>query len=556
MDNLDRTTRLLEAIRRAQSEFILDSGTRDSFRVLLDALLSLTESEYGFIGEVEPGPNEQQLRVWAYTDISWNDATRKLLQENAGTGLVFDNLDSLFGYAIRNDQVVIANDAKNDPRAGGIPDGHPALNSFLAIPFHYGNQLIGLIGLANCPRGYLESDVDFLSPLITTCGILAYSRQMAEERASSQQSQHANDRSQRLVQFSQKLSHELNNLLTVTLSTLESLQVSYVQLNDEQAPFKEEFHKVHLATKQAAEITKKILTYSGSTAINRSPTSVAVVAREALAICGSVFPPHVEQQLSISENMPDVLADAPAFQQALINMILNSVEAIGDKAGTVSISARMPKQGKITLEVRDDGQGMDRKTRERAFDPYFSTKAENRGFGLASVHGFVKSHDALMEVDSEEGKGTSIRITMSCATTPRRTPQIEGDFQFENKRILIVDDDTVVLSAVSKLLMRLGADVSTADSGEAALAVLNRADNMDLVLLDVSMPAVDGVETSRRIRAKAASLPIVFMSGHTRRAVPLELSTDDNSTFLSKPFSISALHKACANVFKSKGQDG
>jgi CheY-like chemotaxis protein len=104
--------------------------------------------------------------------------------------------------------------------------------------------------------------------------------------------------------------------------------------------------------------------------------------------------------------------------------------------------------------------------------------------------------------------------------------------------------------------MRLGADVSTADSGEAALAVLNRADNMDLVLLDVSMPAVDGVETSRRIRAKAASLPIVFMSGHTRRAVPLELSTDDNSTFLSKPFSISALHKACANVFKSKGQDG
>jgi CheY-like chemotaxis protein len=199
---------------------------------------------------------------------------------------------------------------------------------------------------------------------------------------------------------------------------------------------------------------------------------------------------------------------------------------------------------------------MDRKTRERAFDPYFSTKAENRGFGLASVHGFVKSHDALMEVDSEEGKGTSIRITMSCATTPRRTPQIEGDFQFENKRILIVDDDTVVLSAVSKLLMRLGADVSTADSGEAALAVLNRADNMDLVLLDVSMPAVDGVETSRRIRAKADSLPIVFMSGHTRRAVPLELSTDDNSTFLSKPFSISALHKACANVFKSKGQDG
>ena len=150
MDNLARTTRLLEAIRQAQHEFILDSGNRDSFRVLLSALLSLTESEYGFIGEVEPGPSEQQLRVWAYTDISWNDATRKLLQENAGTGLVFDNLDSLFGYAIRNDQVVIANDAKNDPRAA---------NKYLSE-------------FARLMRGVLENSEQEFIPLQTEIQIL------------------------------------------------------------------------------------------------------------------------------------------------------------------------------------------------------------------------------------------------------------------------------------------------------------------------------------------------------------------------------------------------
>lgn len=542
-----RTNRLLEAIRLAQTEFILESSTRVAFRLLLDELLALTESEYGFIGEIETSDTGQALRVWAYTDISWNEETRQLLRDNAATGLVFDNMATLFGHAITEDTVVISNDPSSDPRAGGLPPGHPPLKSFLAIPFHYANRPTGLIGVANAVRGYSQADVDFLSPLVTTCGILAHSRHVADEQKRHQRLKEEAARTHGLVEFSQKLAHDLNNLLTVIQGTLE-----VQRLAKREGMSQEDVERLRIATKRASALAKRIVDFAGTRPINREPVSLPNVIKEATAICSPILPPHIEFTVVMNDALPPVFADVTLLQQAITNIIFNSIEAIGDRPGLIRITAKSPEKTHVILEIADDGPGMDDHTRGRAFEPYFSTKSGgDRGFGLASVLGFVHSHSAVLDCDSEPEQGTSIRIRLLAAASDPVEIHEDSEFSFEELTVLVVDDQEPVLNAVRNLLECVGTQVRTALSGAEGIAVLETA-HLDLVVLDVTMPEMDGFETARRMRQIAPGLPVVFISGHANCAVPEEFTRDARMTFLAKPFSFDEIRDACELVIKGR----
>lgn len=146
---------MLDSISTIQSRFILDGNTAAAFERLLSQILKVTESEYGFIGEVlHTDDGSRYLKTHAITNIAWNDETRRFYEENAPQGLEFFNLDTLFGAVIRSGSTVIANDPANDPRAGGIPEGHPPMHGFLGIPFLIGTRLAGMVGVANRPVGY------------------------------------------------------------------------------------------------------------------------------------------------------------------------------------------------------------------------------------------------------------------------------------------------------------------------------------------------------------------------------------------------------------------
>ena len=166
---LKRSNELLSAIATAQSEFIAERDSDAVFERLLGVLLSVTESEYGFIGEVMYTDNDVPfLKTRAITDIAWDDATRAFYEANAPAGLQFHNLDTLFGHALKTGEVVIANDPGTDPRSGGLPQGHPPLDAFLAVPLRKGDNMIGLLGIANRPGGYDAELVNLLHPLVST----------------------------------------------------------------------------------------------------------------------------------------------------------------------------------------------------------------------------------------------------------------------------------------------------------------------------------------------------------------------------------------------------
>lgn len=173
-----------EVIVRAQSQFIREPDRRKAFDDLLADILDLTESGYGFIGEVlHRADGTPYLKTRAITDIAWDDASRAFVDAHARTGIEFCNLDSLFGAAIRSGEPVIANSPRQDPRSGGLPPGHPPLDAFLGVPIHHGDHLVAMLGLANRPGGYDEDLVEFLRPLLATIGQLVEAARIRQQHA-------------------------------------------------------------------------------------------------------------------------------------------------------------------------------------------------------------------------------------------------------------------------------------------------------------------------------------------------------------------------------------
>jgi diguanylate cyclase (GGDEF)-like protein/PAS domain S-box-containing protein len=180
---LARQHRLLQAITRAQAMFIASAGPHAAFAALLDELMALTHSEFGLVGQVQRAQDGHPfLRVHAMTDISWDAASRKRLDQHAGGGMVFDNVDSLVGAALVSESPVISNNAAQDPRSAGPPPGHPPIHTYLGLPIQAAGELVAMVGLANRAGGYTEADVHFLQPLLSTVGQLELARRAETAR--------------------------------------------------------------------------------------------------------------------------------------------------------------------------------------------------------------------------------------------------------------------------------------------------------------------------------------------------------------------------------------
>jgi diguanylate cyclase (GGDEF)-like protein/PAS domain S-box-containing protein len=177
----DRT--LLDAITRAQLQNAHTEEGQLVFEGLLDTLLELTQSEYGFIGEVlREADGTPYLRTRAITNIAWNEHTRRSYDEQASTGMLFRNLKTLFGQVMVTSEPVIANAPGSDPRRGGLPEGHPPLEGFLGLPMLLDGDLVGMCGVANRPGGYDEQLVELLAPFLPTCASLLRMQQTRLEQ--------------------------------------------------------------------------------------------------------------------------------------------------------------------------------------------------------------------------------------------------------------------------------------------------------------------------------------------------------------------------------------
>jgi PAS domain S-box-containing protein len=186
--SLRASNRLLAAIGQAQALLIAGAGQRETFERMLESLLQITGSEYGFIGEVQRDADGTPfLRTHAISDVAWNDETRALFAARRESGMEFRRLDSLFGSVLVTGEPVVANEPAADARAAGLPDGHPRLDAFMGLPFFHGSEMVGMVGIANRAGGYSHDMLALLQPLLATCATIIHAVRERERRKAAEQ---------------------------------------------------------------------------------------------------------------------------------------------------------------------------------------------------------------------------------------------------------------------------------------------------------------------------------------------------------------------------------
>ena len=345
------------------------------------------------------------------------------------------------------------------------------------------------------------------------------------------------------------IAHDFNNLLTGILGNA-SLLVESVSPED-----RELAEDIVKASEQAANLTRQMLAFSGKGRFAVSEVNLSERVREILPLIKSSTA-GIPILLELDLDLPDIKADPGQIQQVVMNLVINAAEAMEGKSGSVIIKTeaveldqarldQLPnREGLsigpyVSLEVIDSGVGMNEVTKAKIFDPFFTTKFTGRGLGLAAVSGIVRGHNGSLHVESTPGRGTTFKILFPAHDFIERKPLTEElPHRDMEATILFIDDEEVVRKIGNTALERSGFSVRLAASGEEAVTLFRSAPNdVSLIVLDMTMPGMDGERTFEQLRAIRADVPIVVSSGYNEVEVIRRFTDSNIAGFIQKPYS-------------------
>ncbi len=348
------------------------------------------------------------------------------------------------------------------------------------------------------------------------------------------------------------IAHDFNNLLTVILANATFLR-------SDRGDDDERLVHIEAAARRAADLCRQMLAYAGKGNVVIESVDVGALVTDTAELIHVSMSKKVRLELDLAPELPLVDADASQLRQVIMNLVINASEALGDTHGTIRIATRVarpenlraaavhsfdPQPGAcVCLEVSDTGHGMSPATLARIFDPFFTTKFTGRGLGLAAVLGIVRAHHGTLTVDSTPGSGSSFRLYLPAATrqhgpVPVTTAARPATARNAAGHLLIADDEPIVLETADALLRHCGYRTTLARDGHEAVARFreNQA-GFHAVLLDLTMPGLDGAEAMRVMRSFNPTVPVVIMSGFSEQEVLVRLRGFGRVAFLRKPFS-------------------
>lgn len=364
------------------------------------------------------------------------------------------------------------------------------------------------------------------------------------------------------------IAHDFNNLLTVIIGNLQLASFEIPQEN-EVKPLLENALK---AARKSAELSRQMLDYSGKGVFEITDVNLNDIVVQNAQIFRTAVPKTINLEIELSEKTPFVKADPGQIQQIIMNLITNAAEALDNKVGVIRVSTgvrhcnesllassvfpeKPQPQDMAYLEVRDNGCGMDSITIGRIFDPFYTTKFTGRGLGMSVVHGIVRGHDGAIIVDSEPGQGTRICVYLPVSgNTPKSSLQsaessnsISPECQTVKgpTLVLVVDDEPDVNELVCKMLTKHDVNSISAFDGKQAVEIFNsNPDSFCLVILDLTMPEMDGVETFKKIKKIRPNIKVVVSSGYDADEVSKKFG-DHNlpDNFLKKPFNFESVSR-------------
>ncbi len=347
------------------------------------------------------------------------------------------------------------------------------------------------------------------------------------------------------------IAHDFNNLLT---GILGNAGLALLRLGDSD-PARELIHRVISASERAAELTRQMLAYAGKASFEIRPISLSEHILETTHHLTATISKKVAFELHLGDGLPAVEVDPAQIQQLAMNLIINAAESCGDDPGSVTISTKLVQveEGQdeqwftgetlspglyVCLEVQDTGSGMDAETVARIFDPFFTTKFTGRGLGLSTVLGIVRAHRGGLQVKSSPGQGSTFKVLLPASQRVLDgTPEEQVNSLSGRGLILVVDDELFVLEVARRILESYGYDVLTAENGRQGLKIFQqRSRDIDLVLLDKTMPDLDGEETFRAMKAIEPNLLAILTSGYQETEVTTHFLSNELAGFVQKPY--------------------
>ncbi len=354
------------------------------------------------------------------------------------------------------------------------------------------------------------------------------------------------------------IAHDFNNLLVGILANADLV----VRALPEVHPAHRHAETIATSARRAAEMCEQLLAYSGRRKIDLEKIDLSALVEEMARLLALPLSKKAHIEWGLAPDLPVLSGDGAQLRQVVMNLVGNAAEAVGDRAGTVQVRtgtlecgeewllqqglARELEPGRyVYLEVEDDGCGMDSETLSRAFEPFYTTKQDGRGLGLAAVGGVVRAHGGAIQVTSAEGSGSRFRVLL-----PSRAPEPVEVASTDREptrgaiagKILVVDDEPMVLASVEAILGLEGIECVTAADGRKALATFEqRRGEIAGMIIDLSMPVMGGEELLRAVHEIEPAMRAILTSGYDQARVGHVLLADPRVGFIQKPFDIDSL---------------
>jgi PAS domain S-box-containing protein len=352
-------------------------------------------------------------------------------------------------------------------------------------------------------------------------------------------------RMESLGSFAGGVAHDMNNVLRTIMDMAGATQVS----PPDAETLGKRMDKVLQACSRGRTLVRGLLDFSRQDLPDAVVMDLNEVLAEQVRFLGRSIPPNVRVLKELDGNLRTMRGDAFTLSGAIMHLLMNALDAMPD-GGLLTLRTQMHGENAVQIDVEDTGVGMSKDILEKAMEPFFTTKPRSRsaGLGLPAVYGAVKAHQGVMDIRSEPGRGTQVHITLPVlqeGARDRATTRDKGT-GVRGLRILLVDDDNLVQTAVCAQLRRLGHAVVIANHGQEALDKLQEGLELDLVLLDIDMPVMSGGETLPRLRAMRPTLPVIIETGNMGEQVEQLARAFADVSVLGRPFSLSELKAALA----------
>lgn len=410
-----------------------------------------------------------------------------------------------------------------------------------------------------------------ISPICDSSGIITscveVSRDITDQLVLQSKVQHV-QKLESMGVLAGGIAHDFNNLLVAAMLNAD-MALGKLPPESQSRPY---IKKILKAARSATELTNQMLAYSGKGEFSMEPLELNRLIFDLKYLLETVISKRADLTLNLSPKLPAVNADSSQLSQVIMNLIINASDALEEGNGNILVKTglmeadreylsktfldeNLPEGAYLFLDVSDNGVGMEEETLKQIFDPFFTTKFNGRGLGLAAVLGIVRSHGGALNVTSEPGVGTSFRILLpSTESKPFAANAIIESI--ENKsmgiKLLLVDDEESILDAAKSMMEDHGFEVVAAKDGQEAVAAYrSMADEINAVILDISMPRMNGAETLLKLREIDSGVKVILTSGYSEKAASEWFGPDDLAYFLKKPYQSLELLEKINSALKS-----